>query len=162
MHRNTTEARPACLQRIPTPAKLSSTISFRSRTFCPNCFLWCKLLTLPYLTSSWAMHTPQTPSVCADTLTQTLVSCFSCLQTDLQIPGAAAHISASAVLLIHCLLLHPVSSSSLFPYILSLFWHPPAVYLERCRMSSRCISYVLPGVSLAKDLQEGEVGAYLE
>lgn len=162
MHTNTTEARPACLQTIPTPAKLSSTISFRSRAFCPNRFLWCKLLTLPYLTSSWTVRTPQTPRVCADMLTQTHVSCFSCLQADLQIPGAAAHISDSAVLLIHCPLLYLVSPSSLFPYVLSLFWHPPAVYLERCRMSSRCFSYVLPGVSLAKDLQQGEVGGYLE
>lgn len=66
MHRNTTGARPACLQRTPTPAKLSSTISFRSRAFCPNHFLWCKLLTLPYLTSSWAMRTPKLP-VCVQT-----------------------------------------------------------------------------------------------
>lgn len=129
MHTSTTEARPACLQRIPVPAKLSSTVSFGSRAFCPNCFLWCKLLTLPYLTSSRAMHIPQTPSVCADTLAEMHISCFSCLQTDLQIPGAAAHISATAVLLIHCLLLHPLSPSSVFLYILSLFWHPPAVYL---------------------------------
>lgn len=162
MHTNTTEARPACLQTIPTPAKLSSTIIFRSRAFCPNRFLWCKLLTLPYLTSSWAMRTPQTPRVCAHTLTQTHGFCSSCLQTDLQIPGAAAHISYSAVLLIHCLLLHPVSPSSLFPCILSLFWHPPAVYLERYRMSSRCFSHVPSGVSLPKDLQKGEVGSYLK
>lgn len=67
MHTNTTAARPACLQRTAAPAKLSSTISSGSRAFCPNCFLWCKLLTLPYLTSSWAMCTPQTPSMCADT-----------------------------------------------------------------------------------------------
>lgn len=55
---------------------------------------------------------------------------FPCLRTDLHIRGATAHVSDSAVLLVHCHLLHPVSPSSPFPHILSLC-RPPSCSLVR-------------------------------
>lgn len=149
MHTNAAEARPACLQLVPNPAKLSSTVSFRSREFCPNCFLWCKLLTLPYLKCSWAVHTPKLPG---------------CVQTHIHTVSLAYRLTSRFVvqqptfLIVLCCLFIILSfiqfPSPLFSHTYSPFsYHPPAVYLERCRMSSRYLSYVLLGVSPAKTLQ---------
>lgn len=161
MHTNTAEARPACLQIVPNPAKLSSTIRFRSRAFCPNCSLWCKLLTLPYLKSSWARRTPKTPRVCADTHTHTDTVSLAYRLTSRFVVQQPTFLTVLCCL---CIVLYFIQfSPPLLFHTYSLFSdHPPAVNLERCRMSSRCLSYVLLGVSPAKDPQEGDVGGCWE
>lgn len=164
MHTNTAEARPACLQIVPNPAKLSSPISFRSRAFCPNCSLWCKLLTLPHPKSFWARRTPKLPG-CVQTHTRTHINTHTVsLAYRLTSRFVVQQPPFLTVLCCVCIVLYFIQfSPPLFFHTYSPFSdHPPAVYLERCRMSSRYLSYVLLGVSPAKDPQEGDVSGCWE
>lgn len=137
----------------PLSAKLSSTISFRSRAVCPNCSVMSAVNSLLPGVLLSNVDPPNSQGV------------YGCTHIDLQTYRLTLTfvVQQPTFLTVLCCLFVVLSfiqfTPPLFFHTYSPFSdHPPAVYLERYRMSSRHLSYVLLGVSPAKDPHEGEVG----